>query len=251
MTQRALEGRTAVIAGGCNGLGLATALAFGAAGARMVITGRCRKALKHAMAQIGGGALAIGGDLAAPEHHDLVADEVRRRFGALDIYVANAGINTITPSSDVSEAEYDAQFAVNARGVFFGVRKLAPLIRNGGSIILVGALASGEVLEGHAVDAASKAALGAFARSWAVEFSSRRIRVNLLSPGPTDAALLGKLGVASEACGIFEKAAADAMPLGRVGRAEELAHAALFLASDASSFVTGIDLRADGGMARL
>jgi NAD(P)-dependent dehydrogenase (short-subunit alcohol dehydrogenase family) len=251
MAQRTLEGRTAVITGGSSGIGLAAAQAFAVEGARVIITGRGRQALGDAVAQIGGGAIAIAGDVADPAHHDLVADDVRRRFGALDIYVANAGINTITPSGEVSEAEYDAQFAVNARGVFFGVQKIAPLMRDGGAIVLVGSLASEKALEGHAVYAGSKAALGAFARSWALEFSPRRIRVNVLSPGPTDTAILGKLGIPPEARGSFEEAMASAIPLGRMGRAEELARAALFLASDASSFVTGVNLRVDGGMALL
>jgi NAD(P)-dependent dehydrogenase (short-subunit alcohol dehydrogenase family) len=249
MPQHVLEGRTAVITGASSGIGLATAQVFATEGAQVVITGRSRPALDAAVAQIGGGAVAIAGDVADPAHHGLVAEEVRRRFGGLDIYVANAGINTITPSAEVSEAEYDAQFAVNARGVFFGVQKIAPLIRDGGAIVLVGSLASDKTLEGHAVYAGSKAALGAFARSWALEFSTRRIRVNVLSPGPTDTAILGKLGIAPEARPGFEAAMANAIPLGRMGRADELARAALFLASDASSFVTGVNLRADGGMA--
>jgi NAD(P)-dependent dehydrogenase (short-subunit alcohol dehydrogenase family) len=244
-----LAGRVAVITGGASGIGLAAAQAFVAEGAQVIVTGRGRQALSDAVAQLGGGAAAVVGDVADPAHHEIVAEEVRRRFGGLDIYMANAGVNTITPSAEVSEAEYDVQFAVNARGVFFGVQKMAPLMRDGGSIILTGSLASEKVLEGHAVYAGSKAALGAFARSWAIEFAPRRIRVNLLSPGPTDTAILAKLGIPPEARATFDKAMAEAIPLGRMGRADELGQAALFLASDASSFVTGINLRADGGMA--
>jgi NAD(P)-dependent dehydrogenase (short-subunit alcohol dehydrogenase family) len=246
-----LAGRTAVVTGGASGIGFAAAQAFVAEGAQVIITGRGRQALSDAVAQLGTSAAAVVGDVADPAHHDVVVEEVLRRFGGLDIYMANAGINTITPSGEVSEAEYDAQFAVNARGVFFGVQKIAPLIREGGAIILTGSLASDKVLEGHAVYAGSKAALGAFARSWAIEFAPRRIRVNVLSPGPTETAILDKLGIPPEARATFDKAMADAIPLGRMGRAEELGQAALFLASDASSFVTGINLRADGGMALL
>ncbi len=251
MNNNALAGRVAVVTGGTSGIGLATAHAFAAEGAQVVVTGRGRQALLEAAAQIGRGTVAIGGDVADPEHHAMVAEEIRERFGGLDIYMANAGVNTITPSAEVSEAEYDAQFAVNTRGVFFGVQKLAPLIRDGGSIILTGSMASEKVLDGHAVYAGSKAALGAFARSWAVEFSPRRIRVNVLSPGPVNTAILAKLGIPPEARSTFEKAMADAIPLGRMGRAEELGQAALFLALDASSFITGVNLRADGGMALL
>jgi NAD(P)-dependent dehydrogenase (short-subunit alcohol dehydrogenase family) len=249
MSPAVLAGRTAVITGGASGIGLATAEAFVAEGAQVIITGRGRQALSDAVARLGGGAVAVVGDVADPAHHDLVAEEVRSRFGGLDIYMANAGINTITPSAEVSEAEYDAQFGVNARGVFFGVQKLGPYLRDGGSIILTGSLASEKVLEGHAVYAGSKAALGAFARSWALEFSPRRIRVNVLSPGPTDTAILAKLGIPPEGREAFETSMAQAIPLGRMALPEETARAALFLASDASSFITGVNLRVDGGMA--
>ena len=249
MTRGVLAGRSAVVTGGASGIGLAAATAFAAEGAQVIVTGRGRQALAEAVARIGSGAFGIAGDVADPAHHALVAEEVRTRFGGLDIYMANAGINTITPSRDVLEAEYDAQFAVNTRGVFFGVQKLAPCLREGGSIILIGSLASEKVLEGHAVYAGSKAALGAFARSWAIEFAPRRIRVNVISPGPTETAILEKLGIPPEARPAFDRAMADAIPLGRMGRAEEIADAVLFLASDASRFITGVNLRADGGMA--
>ena len=251
MVEGFLEGRVAVVTGGSSGIGLAAAQAFVAEGAQVVLTGRGRQALADAVTRLGGGAVGIAGDVADPAHHDVVAEEVLARFGGLDIYMANAGINTITPSSDVSEAEYDAQFAVNARGVFFGVQRLTPLMREGGSIILTGSLASEKVLAGHAVYAGSKAALGAFARSWAVELAPRRIRVNVLSPGPTETPILGKLGIPPEAREAFDAAMAEAIPLGRMAQAEELGEAALFLASDSSRFVTGINIRVDGGMALL
>ncbi len=156
-------------------------------------------------------------------------------------------MNTITPSQQVSEVEYDAQFAINARGTFFGVQKIAPLLRDGASIILIGSLASDKVLEGHAVYAGTKAAINAFAKSWAIEFKERGIRVNMLSPGPTETAILEKLGVEPENRDAFIEMMAAAIPLGRLGQPDELARAALFLASSASSFVTGINLRVDGG----
>src|SRR5690606_38379447 len=128
-------------------------------------------------------------------------------------------------SEQVSEAEYDAQFAINTRGAFFGVQAIAPVLRNKGSVILTGSLASEKVLEGHAVYAGTKAAIGAFARSWALEFRDRGIRVNMLSPGPVDTAILEKLGIAPEhRTGFLDKVAA-AIPLGRLGQAEELASA--------------------------
>jgi NAD(P)-dependent dehydrogenase (short-subunit alcohol dehydrogenase family) len=244
-----LKGKHALITGGTSGIGLAIARRFADEGARIVVTGRRQKALDAAVAAIGHDALGLRGDVADPAHHAAVAREIAERFGGLDIYVANAGVNTIRPSSEVSEAEYDAQFAVNARGTFFGVQKIGPVLRDGGAIVVTGSLATAKVLDGHAVYAGSKAAIGAFARAWAIEFKARGIRVNVLSPGPTDTEILGKLGVSPEDRPAFEAQMAAAIPLGRLGRPEELAEAALFLASDASSFVTGINLRVDGGMA--
>jgi NAD(P)-dependent dehydrogenase (short-subunit alcohol dehydrogenase family) len=135
--------------------------------------------------------------------------------------------------------------------VFFGVQKMLPIMRDGGAIILTGSLASEKVLEGHAVYAGTKAAIGAFARSWAVELKGRGIRVNVLSPGPTDTGIVEKMGIPPEQRAEFAAAMVAAIPLGRFGRPDELASAALFLASDSSSFVTGINLRVDGGMALL
>jgi NAD(P)-dependent dehydrogenase (short-subunit alcohol dehydrogenase family) len=251
LTMGMLTGKTAMITGASSGIGLAIAHSFAAEGAQVVISGRSRHALDAAIARIGFGALAFEGDAADPAHHAGMAEELSARFGGLDIYVANAGMNTIRNSAEVSETEYDVQFALNTRGVFFGVQKIAPILRDGGAIVLTGSLASDKVLDGHAVYAGSKAAIGAFARSWALEFRARGIRVNVLSPGPTDTAILDKLGIPPGDRGAFVAAMAEAIPLGRLGQPDELAQAALFLASDASSFVTGINLRVDGGMALL
>jgi NAD(P)-dependent dehydrogenase (short-subunit alcohol dehydrogenase family) len=246
-----LTGKTAMITGGTSGIGLAIARLFVSEGAQVIVSGRREDAAREATRQIGGGAAYILGDVADPEFHARAAEEIAGRLGGLDIYVANAGINTIRHSAEVPEAEYDAQFATNARGVFLGVQKIAPILRDNGAIVLTGSLASERVLDGHAVYAGSKAAIGAFARNWALEFKDRGIRVNVLSPGPTDTEILGKLGVTPEQRPAFEARMAAAIPLGRLGRPEELASAALFLASDMSSFVTGVNLRVDGGMALL
>jgi len=246
-----LKDKVAVITGGNSGIGLASAKLFAREGASVIVTGRRAEVVDAAVAQIGARALGLVGDVADLSHHDAIAELVRSRFGGLDIYMANAGVNTITPSSEVSEAEFDAQFATNARATFFGVQKIQPLLRDGGAIILTGSIASEKTLEGHAVYAGSKAALGAFARSWALEFKARGVRVNVLSPGPVDTAILEKLGVPPEEREAFERGMAARIPLGRLGRPEELAQAALFLASDASSFVTGVNLKVDGGMTLL
>ena len=243
--------KVAVITGGNSGIGLASAKLFAREGASVIITGRRAEAVDAAVAEIGPRALGLVGDVADLSHHEAIAQTVRSRFGGLDIYMANAGVNTITPSPQVSEAEYDAQFATNARAVFFGVQKIQPLMRDGGSIILTGSIASEKALDGHAAYAGSKAALGGFARTWALEFKARGIRVNILSPGPVDTAILDKLGIPPEEREAFENGVAASIPLGRLGRPEELARAALFLASDASCFITGVNLKVDGGMTLL
>lgn len=246
-----LSGKTAMITGGTSGIGFAIAQSFAAEGAQVIVTGRRADAAAEAAKSIGSGAVHLVGDVSDSQFHSLAAKEVGERFGGLDIYVANAGINTIRHSAEVPEAEYDAQFAVNTRGVFVGVQKMLPILRDRGAIVITGSLASEKVLDGHAVYAGSKAAIGAFARSWALELKDRRIRVNVMSPGPTDTEILGKLGVSPEQRPAFEEQMAAAIPLGRLGRPEELAQAALFLASDQSSFITGVNLRVDGGMALL
>jgi NAD(P)-dependent dehydrogenase (short-subunit alcohol dehydrogenase family) len=243
-----LAGKIALVTGGSSGIGLAAASIFAAEGAQVVVTGRRRAVLDDAIRTIGPGAVGIAGDVADPAHHRQVAREIAERFGGLDVYMANAGINTIRDSAEVSEAEFDAQFTTNARGVFFGVQKMLPVMRDGSAIILTSSIASDNVLDGHSVYAGTKAAIEAFARSWAIELSPRGIRVNVLSPGPTDTAILDKLGVSPEQRPSFEAAMAAAIPLGRLGRPEELARAALFLASDNSSFITGVTLKVDGGM---
>ncbi|WP_426703038.1 SDR family NAD(P)-dependent oxidoreductase [Rhodanobacter sp. Col0626] len=243
-----LQGKVALITGGNSGIGMATAELFAAEGAQVIVTARRQNVLDEAVHRIGHGAIGIRGDVADIEHHAAVASEVHARFGALDIYVANAGVNTITPSAQVTPEEFDAQFSVNTRGVFFGVQRIAPIMRDGGSIVLTGSLAATRALDGHAVYAGSKAAIRAFARHWALEFKTRKIRVNVLSPGPVDTSILEKMGIPEAERPGFVKAMAGMIPAGRFGEVDELALAALYLASDDSRFVNGIELLVDGGM---
>ncbi|MCC2610928.1 glucose 1-dehydrogenase [Neorhizobium sp. Rsf11] len=243
-----LKNKVAVITGGNSGIGKATAQLFAEEGAQVIITGRRRDIVEHVAGEIGHGAIGIAGDVADLEHHQKLADLVKRRFGEFDIYMANAGVINLKASGSVTLEDYDRHFATNTRGVFFGVQAMAPLLRDGGNIIITSSLAATKVLPDHAVYSGSKAAVAAFARSWAIEFKPRKIRVNVLSPGPVETAILGKLGVSEADRPAFEGQMASLIPAGRMGRPEELARAALFLASDAGSFVNGIELHVDGGM---
>ncbi|MDP9890986.1 NAD(P)-dependent dehydrogenase (short-subunit alcohol dehydrogenase family) [Variovorax boronicumulans] len=244
-----LSGKVAVITGGNSGIGLACAQAFAAEGARVVIVGRRQDAVDTALASIGTDAMGFVGDVADLAMHDRLLAAVEARFGAIDIYLANAGTAILEPSSAVTVNTYDVQFATNTRAVFFGVTKALPFMRDGGSIILTSSIAGSKVMDNHAVYAGSKAAIEAFARNWALELKDRRIRVNVLSPGPVDTPILAKLGITESARPEFDKSMAAAIPLGRLGQPNDLAQAALFLASDDSVFVTGVNLKVDGGMA--
>lgn len=244
-----LSGKVAVVTGGNSGIGLACAQAFAAQGAHVVIVGRRQDAVDTALASIGPDAMGFVGDVADLAMHDRLLAAVKARFGAIDIYVANAGTAILEPSSAVTVDNYDVQFATNTRAVFFGVTKALAFMRDGGSIILTSSIASGKVMDNHAVYAGSKAAIEAFARNWALELKTRHIRVNVLSPGPVDTPILAKLGISESARPEFDKTMAAAIPLGRLGQPNELAQAALFLASDDSVFVTGVNLKVDGGMA--
>lgn len=243
-----LKNKIAVITGGNSGIGKATAQLFADEGAQVIITGRRADIVARAVDEIGRGAVGFVGDTADLEHHQKLAEMIAEKFGKFDVYMANAGVINLTASSTVTPEEYDKHFAINTRGVFFGVQAMAPLIRDGGNIIVTSSLAATKVLPDHTVYAGSKAAVSAFARNWAIELKPRKIRVNILSPGPVETAILGKLGVSEDQLPDFEQHMASLIPAGRMGRPEELARAALFLASDAGSFVNGIELHVDGGM---
>lgn len=246
-----LEGKVAVVTGGNSGIGLATAQAFVEAGASVVIVGRRADAVDAALTRLGPRATGVVGDVADLATHDRVVDHIARTHGRIDLYVANAGMAVLQPSSAVTPEDFDAHFATNARGVFFGVTKAVPLMADGGAIVLVSSIAGTKYMENHVVYAGSKAAIEAFARSWSIELKDRRIRVNVISPGPVDTPILEKLGVDPQNKAEFEKTVSAAIPLGRFGRPEELARAALFLASEDSSFITGVNLLVDGGMSLL
>lgn len=243
-----LDGKVALITGGNSGIGLASAKLFAQEGAQVILTGRRSDAVDEAVRLTGHDAVGFVGDIASLDDHDKLVALAKNRFGRIDIYFANAGVISLATFQDASVDMFDQTFAVNVRGTYFGVQKALPVLSDGGTIIMTGSIASSVALDAHNVYAASKAALRSFARSWAKDLKDRRIRVNVLSPGPVRTPIIGKAG---HDVATLEEMVAPAIPLGRFGEPEELAKAALFLASDDSSYVNGIELSVDGGMAQI
>jgi NAD(P)-dependent dehydrogenase (short-subunit alcohol dehydrogenase family) len=246
-----LNGKVAVITGGSSGIGLAAAKRFVEEGAYVFIVGRRQSELDKAKAEIGGNVTAVQADVADLDDLDRLYQTVKGAKGGVDIIVANAGYVERKLTQDVTPAHFDKTFGINARGVYFTVQKALPLLRNGGSIVLV---ASGLHLKGlpeHSTYAATKAAMRSFARSWAMEFRDRGVRVNTLSPGAIDTPIIDGQFKNKEEADSARAFFSSITPLGRIGRAEEMAAAILFLASDDSSYSTGIDLAADGGITQV
>jgi NAD(P)-dependent dehydrogenase (short-subunit alcohol dehydrogenase family) len=246
-----LEGKVAVITGGSSGIGLATAKRFVAEGAHVVITSRREKELKEAAALIGKYVTTVTGDVTRLEDLDRLYAVVKEKHGHIDVLFVNAGWGEVAPIQAATEAHFDKTFDLNAKGQFFTVQKALPLFKDGGSIILNSSVANVMGLPDFTVYAAAKAAVRSFARGWAMELKDRKIRVNAVSPGPIETPALEKAGLTPEQA---EQAAAQfvtQVPLGRRGKPEEIAAAVLFLASDEASYITGIDLAVDGGMAQV
>jgi NAD(P)-dependent dehydrogenase (short-subunit alcohol dehydrogenase family) len=246
-----LHDKVAVITGGGSGIGLAIARRFVEEGAQVLITGRRQEALDEALAIVGSNATAFRGDVSRRDDVERLYEQVGQTYGRIDVLVANAGVIHPAPLESVTDEQYESQFDTNVRGVFQITQKALPLLSDGASIVLVSSIAHFKALEGHCVYAATKAAVRSFARSWAHDLKHRSIRVNCLSPGPVKTPIIGKMGIPDESLEAFEKTLGDMIPLGRLGRPGELAAAALFLASDESSFVTGVDLCADGGLGQI
>jgi NAD(P)-dependent dehydrogenase (short-subunit alcohol dehydrogenase family) len=247
-----LEGKVAVITGGNSGIGLAAAKRFVAEGAQVVITGRRETELTQAAAAIGGTVTTVAGDVSRLDDLDRLYAVVKETYGHIDILFANAGAGTIAPLAAATEAHFDQTFDVNVKGLFFSVQKALPLFRDGGSIILTSSVAAVLGVPGFSAYAASKAAVRSFARAWTLELKDRNIRVNVMSPGPIDTpALTTTAGLTPEQAAQAVAQFVSQVPMGRRGRSEEVADVVTFLASDQSSFVTGVDLAVDGGMAQV
>jgi NAD(P)-dependent dehydrogenase (short-subunit alcohol dehydrogenase family) len=246
-----LDGKVAVITGGNSGMGLATAKRFVEAGAKVVITGRRQTELDAAVRAIGRNVTGVRGDVANLADLDRLYSVVKEKHGHIDIVFANAGAGEYAPVAEITEAHFDTLFNVNVKGLVFTVQKALPLFRDGGSIILNASIASILGMPAFSVYSATKAAVRSFARGWTTDLKARKIRVNALSPGPIDTPILDGLAPSKAEVDQVKAGLASQVPLGRMGTPDEIAKAALFLASDDSSFLTGIELFVDGGMAQV
>ena len=244
MTKR-LEGKTAVITGGTEGIGLAAAKLFVKEGAYVFITGRRQKELDEAVKAIGSNATGVQGDVSKMADLDLLYKTVGKMKGRVDIIFANAGVGEFVPFGEVSEEHFDKLLNINVKGAFFTVQKGLSFLNDGGSIILTGSVASVKGTAAFGVYAASKAAIRSFVRTWTTDLKDRHIRSNVVSPGPINTPLVNRQ--APDVIGRI----VSSIPMGRMGEPDEVAKAALFLASDDSSFVTGIELFVDGGRAQV
>lgn len=242
-----LAGKTAVITGGTTGIGLETARRFVEEGARVLITGRSQERAESAAAEIGDGASGIAADSSSLADLDRLAAAAQESLGRVDILFANAGNGMFAPLEEVDEDLYARQFDLNVKGVFFTVQKLLPLMRQGGSILLTASAVHAKGAPGGTLYFASKAAVRSFARTMAVEFGGRGIRVNTISPGIVPTNFFENSNAPASLYDQFEEMAGKGSPLGRAGKPLEIANLAVFLGSDEASFITAADYVADGG----
>ena len=246
-----LDGKIAVITGGNSGIGLATAERFVAEGAYVFITGRRQAELDAAAKKIGKNVTAVQGDVSNLADLDKLYSVVKKEKGRVDILFANAGGGEFAPLGSITEAHYDKTFGANVKGLLFTVQKALPLFSDAGSIILNASIVSMKGMANFSVYSATKAAVRSFARTWTVDLKDRKIRVNAVSPGPIETP--GVDGLAKNPGDLAQIKAnlANAVPMGRMGTSDEIAKAVSFLASDDASFITGIELFVDGGMAQI
>ncbi len=251
-SSKRLQGKIALVTGGTSGLGLATARHFIAEGAQVFITGRRQDALDAAVQQLGGKVAGVQGDVANLADLDRLYDVIREKAGRLDILFANAGGGEFVPLHQVTEAHFDKYFGINVKGTLFTVQKALPLMPPGAAIVINGSMVSIKGIPAFGVYAATKAALRSFARTWAVDLKDRKLRVNVISPGTViTPGYKSELGLSDEQIAQFEAQAAATTPLGRAGTPDEIANAVVFLASDESSYINGIELFVDGGAAQI
>jgi len=244
------KGKTALITGGTTGIGLATAKLFISEGARVFVTGRASATIKAAQGELGDNAIVIKSDATSLPDMDALAEKVKETFGKLDVLFVNAGYGEFVPFEAVTEKVYDEMLNLNAKGPYFIVQKLVPLMPEGSSVVFTTSLANVKGMPVLSAYGAAKAALRALTRSLAAAFAPRGIRVNAVSPGPIVTPILQKVGMPKEAADQVYVQMAQSVPMKRLGQPEELAKAVAFLAIDAT-YTTGIELPVDGGWSQL
>jgi NAD(P)-dependent dehydrogenase (short-subunit alcohol dehydrogenase family) len=244
--------KVALVIGGNSGIGRAAAKGYAEEGAQVVITGRDPKTLAQVEQEIGSAALAIRSDISDLASVDNVMQQVRERHGRIDVLFVNAGVGTFAPIPEVTPEVWDEVHNVNLRGCFFAAQKALPLMGKGGAIVFTGSIGSLLAAPGNAIYAAAKAGLRAVTRIFAVELVGKGIRVNMVSPGPTETPLINRnLGMDANAVDALRQMMIANTPMRRMGEPEEIARAVLFLSSDEASFITGVDLFVDGGVIEL
>lgn len=243
------QDKVALVTGGASGLGLAIAQELAGKGAHVVITGRRQAQLDEALASLGDNASAIAADVSNGADLDALFSQIKARHGRLDVLVANAGAGELAPLGEITEAHFDRAFNTNVKGVTFTVQGALTLMGKGGSIVIIGSTASINPGPGLSVYGATKAALRALVRSWVVDIKGCGVRINLLSPGPVDTPSLRNL-LAEHAQEVIQSLS-EKSTLGRIGQAHEIGQAVAFLASDASSYINGVELFADGGASQI
>jgi NAD(P)-dependent dehydrogenase (short-subunit alcohol dehydrogenase family) len=246
-----LEGKVAVVTGGNSGIGLSTAKRFADEGASVVIAGRDQKTLDAAVKTIGNGVLAVQADVSKLSDIDKLYRAVSQKFGKIDVLFANAGVAKFAPLSDSTEALFDELFNINVKGVFFTIQKALPLLAEGASIIINSSVANATGVANTSIYSATKAAIRSFARTLTTELAERKIRVNVVSPGPIVTPIFGRTGLPQEVVDDFAKHIVEKVPAKRFGQPEEIANTVLFLASSEAGYISGVDLKVDGGMAQV
>jgi NAD(P)-dependent dehydrogenase (short-subunit alcohol dehydrogenase family) len=246
-----LSGKIALVTGGSSGIGLATAKRFASEGAYVFITGRRQAELDAAAKELGGNGAAVRSDVAKLADLDRLFETIKQQKGRLDVLFANAGGGGLSPLGQITEEHFDKTFNTNVRGLLFTVQKALPLMPPGSSIILNASTTSIKGTPAFSVYSATKAAVRSFARNWTLDLKERKIRVNAVSPGVVPTPGYDLMGLTKEQVQGFVESMVPYIPLGRVGVPDEIAKVVVFLASDDSSFVNGIELFVDGGMAQI
>lgn len=245
-----LNNKIAVVTGGNSGIGLAAAKLFAAEGAKVIITGRRQRANDEAVAEIGLNASGIVCDAAKLEDTDRMIEQVQKEHGRIDVLHVNAGVVRFGSIAETDESKFDTQFDINVKGLFFTIQKALPLMKGGGSVILTSSVAHKGGYPGGVVYAATKAAVRSIGQSAAIDFAEQGIRVNTISPGPVETPIFCNAGMPENKMQQMAKQYAEKSPLRRFAQPDEIANVALFLASDDSSYVTGADFQADGGLSQ-